>query len=86
MGCWVRTPMVSGPLAVYASGFEEWLRARGYARVTICERLLQFGRLSCWLEREGLVVGELTPERAVMFRAWCREAGAPKWMWGESRP
>jgi hypothetical protein len=55
---WV--PVVSGPLAPYAAGFESWLRSRSYSSSAAADRLYQFDQLSRWLGREGLGVGELT--------------------------
>ena len=71
---------VSGPLGPYAEGFESWLRARAYSPSAVGERLLQFGQLSRWLEREGLTAGELTPARAAEFLAARREAGYVTWV------
>ena len=70
---WV--PRVSGPLAPYAVGYERWLVERGYAHGSIQLRLWQLGRLSGWLEREGLSAGELTVELAARFTAAERAAG-----------
>jgi integrase/recombinase XerD len=67
-------PRPSGPLAPYAPGFESWLAARGYSPFTIGHRLWQLELVSRWIEREGLSVEELTPERFVEF-AYARRAG-----------
>jgi integrase/recombinase XerD len=55
---WV--PTVSGPLAQYADGYERWLVARGHSTSFAQLRLWQLGRLSAWLEQEGLTVGDLS--------------------------
>ena len=60
MGRKVWFPVVSGPLAPYAAGFESWLRSRTYSRSAVAGRLSQLDQLSRWLEREGLAAGELT--------------------------
>ena len=46
MGRWVWAPPVSGPLAPYAAGFEQWLLARGFARSAVGNRLWQVAHLS----------------------------------------
>jgi integrase/recombinase XerD len=75
---WV--PVASGPLARYAGGYGSWLAARGYSRWTIAHRLWQLELLSRWLEREGLSLGELTPERVQEFLAARRAAGYSTWL------
>src|SRR5438874_1087076 len=70
---WV--PVASGPLASCAAGYGAWLAARGYSRWTVVHRLRQLELLSRWLEREGLVAGELTPARVEEFLAARRAAG-----------
>ena len=75
---WV--PMVSGPLAPYAAGFESWLRTRAYSSSAAADRLYQLDELSRWLEREGLGVGELTVEQAERFVAARRAAGRVTWV------
>ncbi len=71
---------VRGPLAPWAAGFERWLAARGYARLSVRKRVCQLARLSCWLEREGLAVRELNEQRAELFLAARREAGYVTWV------
>ena len=63
MGKKVWVPVVSGPLAPYAAGFESWLMSRSYSPSMAAQRLCQFDQLSRWLEHEGLGVGELTGQR-----------------------
>jgi len=75
MGRRVWVPVVSGPLAPYAAGFESWLRSRAYSSSATADRLYQFDQLSRWLERAGLGVGELTGEQAGRFAASRRAAG-----------
>ena len=53
MGKRVWFPVVSGPLAPYAAGFESWLRSRSYSPSAVANRLCQLDQLSRWLEREG---------------------------------
>jgi integrase/recombinase XerD len=74
---WV--PVVSGPLAPYAAGFESWLRSRSYSPSAAADRLYQFDQLSCWLGREGLGVGELTGDQAERFAAARHAAGLVSW-------
>ena len=54
MGRKVWVPVVSGPLAPYAAGYESWLRSRAFSRSTLANRLSQSDQLSRWLAREGL--------------------------------
>jgi len=72
---WVWVPVVSGPLAAHAAGFERWLLEQGFARSAVGSRLWQFVHLSRWMEREGLAPGELTSERVEEFVAARRSAG-----------
>ena len=74
---WV--PVVSGPLAPYAAGFESWLASRAYSASAAADRLYQFDQLSRWLGREGLSASELTGEHAVRFAAGRRAAGLKSW-------
>jgi site-specific recombinase XerD len=75
---WV--PVVSGPLASYAAGFEGWLRSRAYSPSAAAGRLRQFDQVSRWLEREGLGAAELTAELAGRFVAARRAAGRVTWI------
>ena len=79
MGRRVWVPVVSGPLAPYAAGFESCLRSRGYSASTVANRLSQLGQLSRWLERAGLGAGDLTGARAAEFASSRREAGLVTW-------
>jgi integrase/recombinase XerD len=80
MGRRVWVPVVSGPLAPFAAGFASWLTSRAYSPSAAADRLYQFDRLSRWLEREGLGVGELTGEQAERFLAARRAAGLVTWV------
>ena len=73
-------PVPSGPLAPFAAGFESWLTARGYSPFTVGHRLWQLELVSRWLDREGLSVEELTPERFVEFAQARRAAGYRSWI------
>jgi len=75
---WV--PVVSGPLAPYAAGFESWLASRAYSASASADRLYQFDQLSRWLGREGLGTGKLTGEHARRFAAGRRAAGLKSWL------
>src|SRR5260370_41142540 len=74
---WV--PVVSGPLAPYAAGFESWLGSRAYSASASADRLYQFDQLSRWLGREGVDAGGLTGEQAMRFAAGRRAAGLKAW-------
>src|SRR5664279_2624716 len=54
MGRRVWFPVVSGPLAPFAAGYESWLRSRAYSPSGAADRVYQFDQLSRWLQREGL--------------------------------
>ena len=56
MGRWVWAPTVSGPLAGHATGFERWLRTRGFSGSAVSQRIWQFDHLSRWLDREGFAL------------------------------
>lgn len=77
-------PVVSGPLAPYAAGFESWLRSRSYSSSAAADRLYQLDHLSRWLGREGLGVGELTGDQAERFAAARRAAGLVCWTSAQS--
>ena len=79
MGKKVWFPVVSGPLAPYAAGFESWLRRRSYSASAVANRLCQLDRLSRWLEREGLTAGELSDTRVAEFVSSRRDAGLVTW-------
>ena len=67
MGKRVWFPVVSGPLAPFAAGFEAWLRSRAYSSSATANRLCQFDQLSRWLERERLGTDGLTAETVSRF-------------------
>lgn len=77
---------LAGPLESYETGFQEWLRARGYSRASVGLRLSQLHRLGRWLEREGLLPGELTSAGLSRFLRAQRDAGYVTWVsprsWG----
>lgn len=78
VACWSRT--APGPLEPYAAGFVRWLAERGFSQSRIDRRVCQLGRLSRWLEVEGLGPDELTPERQQRFLDARREAGYRGWL------
>ncbi len=80
MGRRVWVPVVAGPLAPFAAGFESWLGSQAYSPSAAADRVYQFDQLSRWLEREGLGVGELTGEQAERFAAARRTAGLMTWV------
>jgi integrase/recombinase XerD len=79
MGKRVWFPVVSGPLAPYATGFESWLRSRSYSSSATANRLCQLDQLSRSLERRGLTAGELSGTRVAEFARSRREAGLVTW-------
>lgn len=79
MGRRVWVPVVSGPLAPFAAGYESWLRSRAYSPSAAADRVYQFDQLSRWLQRERLGAEELTGEQAERFAAARRAAGLVTW-------
>jgi integrase/recombinase XerD len=79
MGKRVWFPVVSGPLAPYAVGFESSLRSRSYSTSAVANRLCQLDQLSRWLERLGLTAADLSEMRAAGFASSRREAGLVTW-------
>jgi integrase/recombinase XerD len=79
MGKRVWFPVVSGPLAPYAAGFELWLRSGSYSPSAVANRLCQLDQISRWLERRGLTADELTEARAAEFTSSRRETGLVTW-------
>jgi site-specific recombinase XerD len=58
---------VSGPLAVYASGFVEELVGRGYVRCSAVAQVQLMAHLSRWMAEQGLGVDDLSGERVDEF-------------------
>jgi integrase/recombinase XerD len=79
-GARVGTRAVRGPLAPWAAGYESWLAARGYASRSVYQRACLLSSLSCWLERERLLAGDLNDERAERFLDARRSAGRSRWV------
>lgn len=50
---------VPGPLWLYAEGFREYLKGRGYAPDSVCWRLRQLATLDCWLREHHLGADDL---------------------------
>ncbi len=67
--------IVPGPLEQYAPGFRSWLLDNGYAPLTTVPQLQLMAHVSRWLEREGLVAGELTGSEAGRFLVAHQAAG-----------
>ena len=80
MGGWVGTPAVSGPLAEHASGFEQWLAAKGFSAQGAWHRVWQFDHLSRWLEHGRLRPDQVTPAHLEQFLAARRAAGYLTWV------
>jgi site-specific recombinase XerD len=62
-------------LASWEEPYRLWLAAQGYSPATVNDRIWQLDGLSRWVERERLVVSELTPERVEQFEASRLAAG-----------
>jgi len=71
----------SGPLALWEIACRARLAAQGYLPRTVDDLIWQLNGISRWLEREQLVVGELTPERVERFEAERLAAGySTRWV------
>jgi hypothetical protein len=75
----VWAPRVSEPSASFAADYRRSLAARRFGR-GIPKRVWQLDHLSRWLEREGVSVEQVTPERAEQFVAARRVAGYATWV------
>jgi integrase/recombinase XerD len=76
--------LMTGPTAPFADAYRFELKQRGYTRRTAVGYLRQVGRLSRWLDGEGLTAAELHRERIEEFRDFQRAAGRHRSQW--SRP
>ena len=76
--------LMTGPLVPFADAYSAELRERGYSRLSIVNELRQVGRLSRWLEAEGLSVADLSDGCIEQFLAWQRAGGRHRCQW--SRP
>ncbi len=70
---------VTGPLQPYAPGFRKELARQGYTANAAGNQLQLMAHVSRWLNSRGLVVGELTPERAEDFLVVRRAEGYVLW-------
>jgi integrase/recombinase XerD len=75
---------MTGPLVPFADAYAAELRERGYRPLSIVNELRQVGRLSRWLEADGLSVADLSGGRVEQFLAWQRASGRHRCQW--SRP
>jgi len=66
---------VPGPLAPFATAFQEALAAAGYTPLSAVVQLRLMVHLSRWLEARGLSAADLTDERARQYLAERRSAG-----------
>jgi len=78
-------PVVSGPLAPYATGYRLWMLERGYSPRSVVNRLGLLGQLSGWLEVEALTPVELIPEQVERFLERRRAAGYSRCVSAQSR-
>jgi len=76
--------LMTGPLAPFANAYGVALSERGYTQRTAVNQLRQVGRLSCWLELQGLGVAELSVDLVEEFLVVQRAGGRHRAGW--SRP
>jgi integrase/recombinase XerD len=76
--------LMRGPLAPFAGEFRSELLARGYTPLTAVIQLRQAGRLSHWLDEQGLGAADVDEERISGFLAFQRAGGRHRSQW--SRP
>ncbi len=70
---------VSGPLAAFAGAFGEALAARGYSVRSAGELMGLAGKLSCWLQSQGLDAAGVTAAVLEEFFAERRRDGCARW-------
>lgn len=71
-----RSPVeLTGPLAAYASGYQEWLRRVGYTPSPIKKHRRLVARLSVWLEEGGFGIDDVATHRVEPFFARRQAAG-----------
>lgn len=75
---------VTGPLGAFVDAYAGELAARGYRPLSVVGELRQVGRLSRWLEAQGLSTADLDCGRVEEFLAWQRAVGRSRSQW--SRP
>ena len=63
MGSRMSRGIVSGPLAPFAAGYEQWLVDQGFRPGSVADRLSQLRHLNGWLGAEGLSVEALDSSR-----------------------
>ncbi len=73
--------LVSGPLTGFVEAYEAELKVRGYTPRSAVGKLRQVGRLSRWLESNGLSAGELSRGRVEEFLAFQRGTGRSRSQW-----
>jgi integrase/recombinase XerD len=71
---------LAGPLVLYVDGFRQELSEQGYAVGTVDRNVRILAHLSCWMEDERVVLGELTPGRVQEFVAQRRSEGYRDWL------
>ena len=76
--------LMPGPCAPFAEAYAAELSRRGYTPLSTVNQLRQVGRLSRWLEAQGLSAADLSGARVEQFLAWQRAGGRHRCQW--SRP
>jgi integrase/recombinase XerD len=76
--------LLAGPLAPFCDAYRLELSARGYTPRSVVPQLRQVGRLSRWLQAEGLSTAELDERRVGEFLTAQRADGRYRSQW--SRP
>jgi len=76
--------LMTGPLAPFADDYRRGLADRGYTPRTAEHQLRQVGRLSVWLESNGVAVAQLSQRHVEDFLAFQRSVGRHRATW--SRP
>lgn len=73
------TVRVSGPLSESAAGVAQAMLGSGYSPRTVRDHLYVLARLSRWLDGQGLVAEQLTPEVVQRFLIGRCRAGYRRW-------
>jgi site-specific recombinase XerD len=72
---WALRRLHAGPLGQHIDSFADDLREKGYARSFACYKLRLVGKLSKWLTRRRLGVGDLNSEKVQQFIASRKRSG-----------
>jgi len=76
--------VLTGPLAPFCDAYRLELNARGYTPRSVVPQLRQAGRLSRWLQGQGLTAAQLDERQVEEFLAVQRAGGRHRSQWSRS--